>query len=77
MQKSKVGKIADVGKIMFRETEDMNPSIIRSYRWYVWHIGGPTSDIGRLTKETRKIDIGLEWSNENILGKKQGIKSRK
>src|SRR5574344_1656327 len=68
----KVGKNADVGdvdKIMFRETEDMNPFIIRSYRWYVWHIGGPTSDIGRLTKETRKIDIGLVWSNENILAK--------
>jgi hypothetical protein len=68
----KIGKNVDVGdvdKIMFRETEDINPSIIRSSRWYVWHIGEPISYIGRLTKETRKIDIGLVWSNENILAK--------
>lgn len=68
----KVGKNADVGdvnNIMFRETEDFGVSCINSSRWYVWHIGEPISYIGRLTKETRKIDIGLVWSNANIIAK--------
>ncbi len=70
----KVGKNADVGdvnKIMFRDTEDsLSISFCRkSSKWYVWHIGGPTSDIGRLTKETRKIDLGYIWNNTNIIAK--------
>src|SRR5574344_437939 len=70
----KVGKNADVGdvnKIMFRDTEDFGaiPFCRKSSKWYVWHIGGPTSYIGRLTKETRTIDLGYIWNNTNIIAK--------
>jgi hypothetical protein len=70
----KVGKNADVGdvdNIVFRATEDfLSISFCRkSSKWYIWHIGGPTSDIGRLTKETRKIDLGYIWNYANIIAK--------
>jgi Immunity protein 26 len=43
----------------FRHTDDVaNPSIKKSYRWYIWKVNGPTVDVGELTKDLKLLSVG-------------------
>ena len=69
----KVGKHNDVGNIdaiHFRMFEEMgDPTIKKSYKWFVWKINEPFRIIGELNEEYRHADIGLVFSYIEIVHK--------
>lgn len=62
-----VGRSNEVGEfesVLFRDTEDYgrkqeDGDIAFSGQWYVWRIGGPFVDVGKLEGENRNAYIGL------------------
>ena len=66
----KIGNIAEIGKtkVLFRCTNDIgNPKVTLSERWFVWKINEPTIQIGPLTDEYRRAELGLVFSPVDII----------
>jgi hypothetical protein len=71
----KVGSIKEVGMlnhILFRGTTDYGRKvgeepIRKSNNWYVWNINEKFRDVGKLTGENRKAEIGVIMDAESIV----------
>lgn len=63
----RAGSVEEIGRldhILFRDTSDYGSALgeepIRiSNNWYVWRIGRPFRDVGRLEGENRESDVGI------------------
>ena len=63
----KVGKFEEIGRldqILFRDTNDYGHKqgeepVRVSNSWYVWHVNEGFRDVGELTGENRKAEIGV------------------
>jgi len=54
--------------ILFRDTEDYGNKFIKvSYNWYVWRINQEFQDVGRLTGDCKKAEIGMVMAPKNIV----------
>lgn len=66
----RVGNVPFTGKLdaLFRDTNDYGNKFIKvSNRWYVWRINEEFQDVGRLTEDYQKADIGIVVSPNNIV----------
>jgi len=75
----KIGNIADIGQldhIIFRGTTDYghklgDEPVKISYKWYIWKINKKFVDVGRLTGENQKAEIGVVINPASVVHRMQ------
>jgi hypothetical protein len=56
--------------MLFRDSNDYgNPAVRVSERWYVWEPNQPFRDVGRLTGDLTKAEIGVVLSPDSIVSR--------
>ena len=73
----KVGNHKDMGNldiVYFRWLEDIGPDIVKSYKWYIWRLNGPTVRVGEMTEEYWDYDIGVVFPCARIINRIKGGK---